>query len=262
MNGFAQDNLMTLLRIGILPILLITIYLRNRSARRWKRAQAPVNAPDTSRKPPLPPLDPDTAAEAALRAALARSIEGEGITSHRGAALTRWQLAAALADRMLAEGRHAEAEDALQGAQAAADAGRWPALLRLARVRADNGQRDTARTLLSQAAELRLTEMRTASRGDPLHFAELLAHDKPIPRDLHDPTLVHIGPLGWLVLSGRGDDSRALIDTLLAPLDRALAESAGDPTGKVDGFPRALLHDVRDRLAAARMADTGDRHLT
>jgi len=48
MNGFAQDNLMTLLRIGILPILLITIYLRNRSARRWKRAQAPVNAPDTS----------------------------------------------------------------------------------------------------------------------------------------------------------------------------------------------------------------------
>lgn len=250
MNGLAQDNLMTLLRIGIVPILLITIYLRNRSARR--RAQAPVKTPDKPRKPPLPPLDPDTAGEAALRAALERSIEGDGITSHRGAALTRWQLAAALADRMLTEGRRDEAEEVLQGAEEAADAGRWPALLRLARVRAGDGQRDAARTLLSQAADLRLTEMRTASRGDPLHLAELLAHDTPIPRDLHDPALVDTGPLGWLVLSGLGDDARALIDSLLPPLDRALAESVGDPTGKVDGFPRALLHEVRDRLAAAR----------
>ncbi|RFU12163.1 hypothetical protein DZD18_13410 [Rhodobacteraceae bacterium W635] len=248
MTGFSQDSLMMLLRIAVVPILLITIYLRNRAVRRRRAAQAASPAPDAP--PPLPPIDPDTAEEAQLRAALGRARAGDRVTSNRGEALTRWQLAGALAALLLSQGRQDAAEDVLQGVQAAAEPGRWPALLQLARVWATAGQGDAARALLAEAAELRLAMMRSSARGDPLHLAELLAEDPPHPRDLHDPALARAGPLCWLVLAGRDGDARALVRTLLPRLDRALAESAGDPTGKVDGFPRPLLADLRQRLAA------------
>jgi len=252
MTGFSQDSLMMLLRIAVVPILLITIYLRNRAVRRRRTVQAASPAPDAS--PPLPPIDPDTADEAQLRAALARARANGRVTSNRGEALTRWQLAGVLAALLLSQGRRDAAEDALHGVQEAAEPGRWPALLQLARIRATAGQEEAARALLAEAAELRLATMRSSARGDPLHLAELLAEETPHPRDLHDPAIGRAGPLCWLVLAGRDEDARALVCMLLPRLDRALAESTGDPTGKVDGFPRALLINLRQRLAATARA--------
>ena len=66
MTGFSQDSLMMLLRIAVVPILLITIYLRNRAVRR-RRAEAASPKAEAPRLPPLPPIDPDTAGEAQLR---------------------------------------------------------------------------------------------------------------------------------------------------------------------------------------------------
>ena len=178
------------------------------------------------------------------------SRAGDRVTSHRGRALTRWQLAAALAACLLSQGRRAEAEDALQGAQEAAEADRWPALSQLAQVRAAAGQGDTARDLLAEAADLRLATLRASARGDPLHLAELLAEDTR-PRAT---CVTRRSPMparyAGSSLPGAAQEARALVGKLLPPLDRALAESAGDPTGKVDGFPRALLADLRQRLAA------------
>lgn len=244
----SQDTLYTLLRIGIVPVMLGSVYLRNRSARR-RKARERAEQRDETRAVRRTVVDLDAAGSEALRAALDRLDAGDIVTSPQGASLGRWRIVATLADALMVEGREDEAEAVLRGAEDAGDADRWPALTRLARLRFARGQPDAARAIMSDVADLRLAEMRTAARGDILYLAELMARDGGDHPDLNAPDLDTYGPLRCLRLAGRGGDAKDLADDLIARIDRALAETESDPSGKVDGFSRDLLIAVRGRLA-------------
>lgn len=247
MNGLLPDSVMSALRIGIVPVILISIYLRNRSARR-RAVLAQRQAREETRAPRRRVVEVGALDAAALRAALGHCDAGDILTTAQGEPLTRWQIVAALADALTADGREAEAEAELVAAEHATDPARWPALIRLARRRAGQGREAEARALLSEVAEIRLAQIRSEARGDILLLAERLAEDQPTPPDLHDTALATYGPLRCLRLAGRAGDAVALLDPVLPAIDRALAETVNDPTGKVDGFPRSLLAELRNRL--------------
>lgn len=244
----SQDTLYTLLRIGIVPVMLGSVYLRNRSARR-RKAREKAEQRDETRAVRRTVLDLDAAGSEALSTALDRLDAGDIVTSPQGAPLVRWRIVATFADALMAEGRADEAEAVLRGAEDSGDAERWPALTRLAPLCLARGHPDAARAIMSDVADLRLAEMRTAARGDVLYLAELLAREGDDYPDLNDPELDAYGPLRCLRLAGRGDDAKDLADDLIARIDRALAETEADPSGKVDGFSRELLIALRGRLA-------------
>lgn len=252
MNGLSQDTLMTLLKIAIIPVMLLSILWRNRREKR-RRAEAEIAEKQERSAVRRDVVDLGSADVAALQSALDRVEGGACLVSPRGLPLTAPRLRRALATALMDAGRFDEAGPVLSGA-AETDDDPQMTLCR-ARLHAHRGDDETARALLSEAADHQLSEARTASRGLRVHLAELLADglsDEAMMRPLHETRLSMLGPLDCLVLSGRGSEARALTDEMLTALDRAIDESAADPDGRGGGLPRAALEAAKSALMAFR----------
>jgi len=260
MNSVLQDNLLMLLRIGVIPVLLISILLRNR---RQKRLRAEKLAQSQSQRSASrrTAFDPAETRVEVLRDLLARFDAGDAFSGPTESAVTRGMIATRLAVALLSDGAGQEAELVLAQTLEAEDEttpdDRRAALMQLARLRVGQDRPEDARTCLSEAADLDLARLRAEARGDILHFADRLAANMAatIPPDLTDPKLPDYGPLSCLHLAGREADAREIATDVVARLDRALSETEDDPTGRVDGFPRDLLQQVRGKLAVMAQPD-------
>jgi len=252
MNGSLQDMLPTILKIGAIPLILLSVLLRRRSDRQ-RRAAAVEAARDTGGRRTRSVFDLDEADIGAIQTGLERLADGEVLVTSRGQEITTHHLRGRLARRLLEAEEVTAAETIVE---AMLDAAPDPApdraepLLLLARIRAMQGREAKARACLSQAADHDLAALRLAARGSPVHLAELLAGGLPVggPPDLLDPRLADYGPLPCLWLAGRQDEARALIAGLDPALDRALAGPSPEDGDRIEGLPRATVEAARDRL--------------
>ena len=247
------SSLLPLLKIAIVPIMLMSILLRNRAAKRRRATDEAVQkaAVQSARTAvvTLEGLD-----SAGLGAVMDRLEAGEPMQDRDGHALILSRVAVVRADALWAEGRSGPAQEVLSRAldTEMTERDRAAALLRLARLEARQGRDEAARGHVSEAADLLLSLRRTEARGDILHLAERLADDvlaSAADAHLSDPRLTDYGPLLCLRLAGRETEARDIASDLVTRVDRALVETAGDPTGRVDGFPRDLLIKLRGRLS-------------
>ncbi|MGI3183653.1 hypothetical protein [Nioella aestuarii] len=243
---------MTLLKIAIIPVMLLSILWRNH---REKRRRADALAAEKQERSAVrrDVVDLGSADVAALQMALDRVDRGDCLVSPRGLPLTAPRLRRALATALMDADRFDEAAKVLAGA--AEDDDDPQMMLCRARLHAQRGGDENARALMSGAADRQLSEARTASRGLRIHLAELLANsvsDEARVLPLHETRLSMLGPLDCLVLSGRGSEARALTDEMLTALDRAISESTADPDGRGGGLPRAALDAAKSALLAFR----------
>lgn len=257
MSSPAASAMLPLLKIAVIPIVLLSIYLRNRR-QRLKKAEALAQDRGARTEAPRSLLDLSETDTDRLRALLARRDAGERFHTPDGADVSRGMIANRLADALLADGALDEAAALLSGLLAVAPGedmssdDRHGALVTMTRLRAKQGLEAEARECLSQAADLQLSRLRQEARGDVLLLAERLADGAdqfPCTPALDDPRLAQCGPLSCLRAAGRGQEAQDLTADLIARIDRALAETEGDPSGKVDGFPRHLLIKVRADIA-------------
>lgn len=256
MTSLPANAMLPLIKTALIPIILISIFLRNRRQRR-QRAEAQDRGRDRRAASSRTPFNTAESRADVLDNLLARFDAGEAFAAPTGPAVTRGLIANRLAAALLADGDLEEAEHVLTGTLDATDTApedRRQALMQMARLRVGQDRLPDARTCLSEAADLHLARLRSEARGDILHLAERLADFVATP-DLTDPKLPDYGPLTCLQLAGRDAEAREVAADLVARIDRALAETADDPEGRVDGFPRDLLVGVRGRLAAFALRD-------
>jgi hypothetical protein len=247
------NPVLPLIKILIIPVMLLSILMRNRrDKRRRAEAEAAERRKREKAKTRRHVFDPATADPAALETALEQLDAGEVLVSPRGEDLGAATLYLALADALLAEDRVDDAEPPVRVVLAGDNHdARADALLRLARIHALRSKDEDARALLSEAADLMLAALRRRARGNPRDLAQLMAEGLPdTPPALSSADLADLGPLTCLQLSTRADEARALASDSAAVLERALADTADDPEGRVDGLPRALLETALARLRA------------
>lgn len=247
MYGLSQDTLMTLLKIGIVPVMLLSILWRNRREK-CRRAEAEATLVSSRKQSRHEVIDPTTLDLDDLRAALNRLDGGTGLVTPRGEPIPEQRLRKDLADRLMDAGVFDEAELVLTDGPER-DAG---LILCRARLFAHRGRIDEARTALSDAADLQLAAMRQAARGMRVHLAEMLASGMPRTDEpkFSDPGLTRFGPLPCLHLAGRGEEARELAADLGAVLDRALTTQIKDADGRIDGLPIATVEKIRNTLSA------------
>lgn len=251
MNGLSQDSLLTLLKIAIVPVMLLSILWRNHREKR-RRAEATAAATSERKRRRHEVVDLATLGPEPLEALLARRAEGTDLVTPRGQPISDALLRNTLAERLMDAGRF-DAADGVLSRGADSDGARMDAglILNRARLFVHKGRLAEARDALSDAADLQLAALRQAARGIRAHLAEMLAEGMPEtdPPRLDDPGLARLGPLPCLHLAGRGEEARVLASELLAVLDRALAAPALDEDGRVDGLPVATLQRIRATLS-------------
>jgi len=250
MNGLSQDSLLTILKIAIVPVMLLSILWRNRREKR-RRAMAETQATTERSRSRREVVDLTALDVAGLRGALERAVEGLVFVTPQGHPLHDAAIRTTLAVALMDAGRF-EAVGPLLTVGDDRDPG---LLLCRARLYVHQGQEPEARAMLSEAADLQLAEMKQAARGMRVHLAEMLAEAVPTGAapGISDLRLTDFGPLACLYLAGRGDAAQALAAELVDALDRALASVAVMDDGRIDGLPRSTVEQVRQTLSGVAL---------
>jgi hypothetical protein len=257
MTGLSQETLLMFLKIAIVPVMLLSILWRNRREKRRRADTAAEEQAARNASARREVIDLRSAEIATLQAALDSVTSGACLVSLRNEPVTEPALRSALATALMDADRFDDAAGVIGGADQSCDP---DVVICAARLELHRGDETEAISRLSQAADLKLAALRQASRGVRLHLAELLAQslsDALPPLTLQNTRLSGLGPLDCLILSGRDAEARSLLEELLPLLQRAIAESAGDPEGRAGPLPRQAAEAALSRLAAYR-----DRHFT